>query len=258
MEPHKMENMPQKRTIVKIDPDKCDGCGQCIPSCAEGAIKIINGKAVLSAEKLCDGLGNCLGHCPKDAITIETREADAFDPRAVEEAKIKQQQAGQARCKSPATAGHCPGAALRSFNKPAQIATAPSGGPGLSALNQWPIQLHLLPAESNIWKDADILIAADCTAFALANFHDELLAGKTLAIACPKLDNTGPYVEKLAEIFRSHKIRSLTIARMEVPCCGGLTAIVQQALESAGRNDIPTKVVIIATDGNSFTTQTLN
>ena len=242
-----MENMPQKRTIVKIDPDKCDGCGQCIPSCAEGAIKIINGKAVLSAEKLCDGLGNCLGHCPKDAITIETREADAFDPRAVEEAKIKQQQAGQARCKSPATAGHCPGAALRSFNKPAQIATAPSGGPGLSALNQWPIQLHLLPAESNIWKDADILIAADCTAFARGDFHERFIKNHVTLIGCPKLDMTD-YSEKLTEILRNNNIKSVTVVRMEVPCCGGTEIIVQRALEQAGKMHF-VKVNVISIDG---------
>lgn len=248
-----MKNTPRKRIIVKIDPDKCDGCGKCIPSCAEGAIKIVNGKAVLSADNLCDGLGNCLGTCPNDAITMETRDAEDFDPRAVQEAKLKQQNNSN-NCFSPA-AGHCPGATLRNFNKP-QHTKAPDSR-GLSALNQWPIQLHLLPATSNMWKDADILIAADCTAFALANFHSDLLSGKTLAIACPKLDNVKPYIEKLTEIFSRHKIRSITIARMEVPCCGGLTSIVQQALEQAGKTDIPLKIVIIATDGNSFQTQML-
>lgn len=245
------KNTSRKRQIVKIDPDKCDGCGKCIPSCAEGAIKMVNGKAVLAADNLCDGLGNCLGHCPRDAIIIETRDADEFDPRAVQEARIKSPNNPKS-CISPA---HCPGAAMRNFNKPAHVPSA--NKPGISALNQWPIQLHLLPAASNLWKDADILIAADCTSFALATFHEELLAGKTLAIACPKLDNVEPYVEKLTEIFRNHKIRSITVARMEVPCCGGLTAIVQKALELSGRNDIPVKVVIIATDGNSFNTQIL-
>lgn len=233
------------RKIVVIDEDKCNGCGECIPSCAEGAIKIENGKAKLIADNLCDGLGNCLGTCPQDAITIEERPAEEFDAQAV----AKAQADTQCDCTSPAMGGGCPGSALHKF-KPNAPATAKSG-PGLSRLSQWPIQLHLLPTHGDIWQDADVLIAADCTAFALGGFHDELLAGKTLAIACPKLDQVQIYVQKLTEIFTTNKIKSLTVARMSVPCCGGLVNIVTEALESAGL-EIPVRVVTIEIDGNSY------
>jgi NAD-dependent dihydropyrimidine dehydrogenase PreA subunit len=254
-----------KRKIVHIDEDKCDGCGLCVPSCAEGAIQIIDGKAKLLADNLCDGIGNCLGTCPKDAIRIEEREADAFDEEAVEEhlagqsgeseapaaeAAERPQAAGQAR-PSPVekpSFGGCPGMKLRTMSprKKADGPKAPVGGG--SQLQQWPVQLGLLPAGGDLWKDADVLLAADCVSYAMGDFHDRLLKGKTLAIACPKLDDPQGYVDKLAGIFAEGGVKSLTIARMEVPCCGGLERIVQAAMDQAGVS-IPLTVVVVAVDG---------
>lgn len=245
----------QTRKIVKIDEDKCDGCGLCVPDCAEGAIQIIDGKARLLAENLCDGLGNCLGACPKDAIIIEERPADDFDEQAVE---VRLRQIAE---NAPAAAvAHaakedelpcgCPGTMMRKFaqaDKADQPAPAAATTPRRSQLGQWPVQLTLLPIASDIWQDADVLIAADCVSFAMADFHERMLAGKTLAIACPKLDDTQPYVAKLARIFSENNIKSITVARMEVPCCG-IDYIVQEALAQAGAT-IPVNVVIVSVTG---------
>ena len=217
------------REVVKIDEDKCDGCGLCIPSCAEGAIELIDGKARLLADNLCDGLGNCLGVCPRDAITVEQREADAFDEEAV-------------------AAGGCPGMALRKLS-PAPAPAAETSA-RTSQLAQWPVQLHLLPARGDLWRDADVLFAADCAAFAMPDFHEKLLAGKTLAIACPKLDDTDPYVAKLTEVFAHNPIRSITVAHMEVPCCFGLLRIVEEALAQAGKADLPIREITVRVDGS--------
>ena len=266
----------QTRKIVHIDPDKCDGCGLCVPNCAEGAIQVINGKARLVAERLCDGLGACLGHCPKDAIRIEERPADEFDELAV-----SAQQHGAAHLAAPiftpmpltvgtsgsmihpihrvevshvtgpvsGHAGACPGSRLRMMQRPAPP-TVPTGGEAAtSQLRQWPVQLTLLPSSGPIWQDADVLLAADCVPFAYPAFHQEMLAGKTLAIACPKLDDCEPYVQKLAAIFANNSVRSVTVARMEVPCCGGLVRVAQMALVQAGREDIPLKTIIVKVDG---------
>ena len=250
------------RKIVKIDEDRCNGCGLCVPKCAEGAIQIIDGKARLMADNLCDGLGNCLGTCPEDAITIEERPADAFDEEAV--ARHLQQEAPGA---SHPAAG-CPGAALRTLSEGA--ASAPPGGcpgtmarkldapdaPGPAAvtdrpsrLRHWPVQLALLPVRGEIWQDADVLIAADCVPAVMPDFHDQLLAGKTLAVGCPKLDDIQPYVEKLTRVFAANNIRSVTVAHMEVPCCSGIVHAVQTALEQAGRNDVGTRDVTVGIDG---------
>ncbi len=236
------------REIVHIDPDKCDGCGLCIPSCAEGAIELIDGKAVLSADNLCDGLGNCLGVCPKDAITIELREAEAFDEAAVEQHLAEAAPAEPTGCPS-ATAGApkkgCPGSMLRKLQ--GGDAAAPAAGPSPSRLEQWPVQLTLLPAETDLWDGADVLIAADCAAFAMGDFHSRLLAGRTLAIACPKLDDAEAYVEKLSRIFAANTVASITIARMEVPCCG-LDMIVRKALEAAGTS-VPVTIITLSVAG---------
>ena len=249
----------QTRKIVKLDEDKCDGCGLCVPDCAEGAIRIIDGKARLIAETLCDGLGNCLGACPNDAITIEERPADEFDEKAVH---VHLQQIAEQPAPAVAaaeTAGKddklpcgCPGTMMRKFTTPAE-ADQPSSAttaPRRSQLGQWPVQLTLLPVASDIWRDAHVLIAADCVSFAMADFHERLLVGKTLAIACPKLDDTQPYVDKLAKVFvknAENNIKSITVARMEVPCCG-IDYIVQEALEQAGAT-IPVNVVIVSVTG---------
>jgi len=244
------------RPIVLIDEDKCDGCGDCVPACHEGAIRIINGKAKLVAENLCDGLGACLGHCPRGAITVEHRPAEAFDEQAVEQ--HLQQQDAPSMPPEPAPCG-CPGAKLQMMTPPSATSTsntpdhpaasAAPTGPAQSRLGQWPVQLALLPPTGPVWTDADVLIAADCVPFTMADFHDRMLAGKSLAIACPKLDDPTPYVQKLAHIFANNTVRSITVARMEVPCCGGLVQIVQAALQAAGRTDIPLHVVNVGIDG---------
>jgi len=230
------------RKIVIIDEDKCDGCGLCVPSCAEGAIQVIDGKARLLAENLCDGLGNCLGTCPKDAITIEERPCDEFDEAAVEVHRRRGPQ-------SPPAEG-CPGAKLVKLGlRTAQLATADKGKTRPSRLGQWPVQLSLLPATGELWQDADVLIAADCVSVAMPDFHERLLDGKSVAVACPKLDDLAPHVAKLAEIFAGNSIRSVTVAHMEVPCCSGIVVAVERAMAIAGVTDIPVTDITIALDG---------
>ncbi|MCE5324988.1 MAG: 4Fe-4S binding protein [Planctomycetaceae bacterium] len=242
-----------KRKVVKIDEDKCDGCGLCVPSCAEGAIVIVDGKARLVADNLCDGLGNCLGKCPKDAITVEEREADEFDEDAVVQHKhrLAAHNAPRSFAQALHGGGGCPGTRMRTFRKPAAPSEAPATGAAQSQLGHWPVQLSLVPPQGAIWQDADVLIAADCVPFAMADFHGRLLAGKSLAIGCPKLDDVETYVEKLTYIFANNPIRSVTVAHMEVPCCFGLQHAVEQALEAAGRTDIELHEVEVAVDGTA-------
>lgn len=258
------------RKIVRIDEEKCNGCGDCVPSCAEGAIRIINGKARLMGENLCDGLGACLGHCPMDAITVEERPAEDYDESAVERHLghkpahyVPPVTASAAATMAPAPplkpafapmhphgGGGCPGSRLRTFEAmPAGVPAAPSAGSTQSALRQWPVQLTLLPMQGPIWENAHLLLAADCVPFAYPDFHSTMLAGKTLAIACPKLDECDAYVQKLATIFASNTVRSVTIARMEVPCCGGLVRIVNMALQMSGRTDIEVKEIVVGIRG---------
>ncbi|HOD82586.1 MAG: ferredoxin [Planctomycetes bacterium ADurb.Bin126] len=247
------------RKIVKIDEDKCNGCGLCVPSCAEGAIRIENGKARLLADNLCDGLGNCLGHCPMDAITIEERPAEEFDEAAVARHHRDSVPASGAACTGRLAAGlgglsggggGCPGSTARKLH-PQPAAPSPGGsrqGGSASRLGQWPVQLALVPVSGEMWQDADVLVAADCVALAMGDFHDVLLAGKTLAIACPKLDDVGPYVAKLAAIFSSNRLRSVTVAHMEVPCCTGIVHVVQEAMRRSGVQ-IPLRDVTVGVDG---------
>ena len=248
------------RKIVHIDEDKCDGCGLCVPNCAEGAIKIINGKAKLVADNLCDGLGACLGHCPQGAITIEERPADAFDEQAVHHhlhAPAAPAKPAPAPAPTPAPAhqhhsGGCPGSRMRvlpTAPRPMQPSPARPAGPGASRLSQWPVQLALVPTGGPIWQDADVLIAADCVPFAYPDFHEKMLAGKRLAIACPKLDDVRPYVEKLAQIFANNSIRSVTVAHMQVPCCSGIVRVVHMALAMSGKTDIELHDITIGIDG---------
>ncbi len=242
-----------KRSIVKIDEDKCNGCSLCVPSCAEGAIQIIDGKARLVGENLCDGLGACLGDCPQDAITIEQREADAFDEAAVEQHKVSQSQPHaheHAHSHSHSHQGGCPGAALRKLSPaPASQASSNSDVDRPSRLGHWPVQLALVPPTGEIWQDADVLISADCVAFAMPDFHEQLLAGRAVAIACPKLDDMAPYVEKLTNIFQNNSIQSITVAHMEVPCCSGIVHAVLDAIERSGRKDIPVRDVTVTIGG---------
>jgi NAD-dependent dihydropyrimidine dehydrogenase PreA subunit len=244
-----------KRKIVEIDQEKCDGCGLCVPSCAEGAIRIVNGKAVLAADNLCDGLGACLGECPRDAIRIIEREADAFDETAVDAAGAVHSRvsavAGQHPAKAVSHHGHggCPGSRVVSRTAPAADVSMPEEGTRQSRLGQWPVQLKLVPVDAPFLHDADVLIAADCAPFAYADFHKDLLDGKALLVGCPKLDDNEYYTEKLTEMFRVSSLRSITVVRMEVPCCGGIEAATKRALVASGKN-IPCKVVTIGIKGN--------
>ncbi len=219
------------RKIVEIDEEKCNGCGLCIPACHEGAIKIINGKAKLIADHLCDGLGDCLGECPQGAIRIIEREAEEYDEEAV-----KAHLAGNSGC---------PGTRMQSFtnNETSEKVNIQS------ELRQWPVQLHLVPPNAPFFQEADLLLTASCVPIAYANYHQDLLKGKAVVIACPKLDHTGPYVEKLASIIKNNNLKSITIARMEVPCCGGLNVLVNKAQELTGTN-IPVTEKIIGIRGN--------
>lgn len=265
------------RKIVRIDEEKCDGCGQCVPSCAEGAIGLVGGKARLSAEVLCDGLGACLGECPRGAITVEEREAPAFDEEAVKRhllsmgTQVASRQAGPlpaaaapaapARPRlglavvsdaAPASGGGCPGSRPMVLPRgPARPSPGAPAASGESRLAQWPVQLHLVPVRAPYFAGADLLVAADCVPFAYARFHDDLLAGRALVVGCPKLDDVGAYVEKLRDLFAANDLRSVTVARMEVPCCGGITAAARRALEASGKaGTVPLRDVVVAVDGS--------
>ena len=228
------------RKIVKIDEDKCDGCGLCVPDCAEGAIQVIDGKAKLLAENLCDGLGACLGACPQDAITIEERPADEFDEVAVNAARAVAAEPAELPC-------GCPGTMARTLSP--QAAPSEQQGARTSQLSHWPVQLTLVPPSGAMWNDADVLIAADCVAFAMPDFHERLLAGRAVVIACPKLDDVGPYTDKLTRIFADNSIRSITVAHMEVPCCTGIVLAARAALDNSGRTDIPFADITVGIDG---------
>jgi ferredoxin len=237
------------RKIVEIDEERCDGCGQCVPACAEGAIQIIDGKAKLVADKFCDGLGACLGDCPNDALRVVEREAEEFDEQAVEEHLKRGGKAEHAP--EPTMACGCPSAQVRSFepHKACPVsAPTPRVGPGRSALGHWPIQIRLIPPSAPFLQGADLLVLADCVAAAYPGLHSDLMAGKAVMMGCPKLDDAQAYVEKFAEIFHRAKPRSITIAMMEVPCCSGLAQIVKEALRIS-RASIPLEELIFSVRG---------
>ena len=243
------------RKIITIDQDKCDGCGLCVPSCAEGAIKLVNGKAVLSADNLCDGLGACLGDCPRDAIKIEEREADEFDEAAVEKHLAAQGKPAPVHNPAPAApaaahghgGGGCPGSRAMSFAPPKVAASVPTGSQQ-SQLGQWPVQLHLVSTTAPYFQGADLLITADCVPIAYAGYHEDFLKGKAVVMGCPKLDDNNFYIQKLTELFTKSDIKSITVLKMEVPCCGGIGMAAQQALAASGKQ-IPLKVVTIGIQG---------
>lgn len=255
------------RKIVRIDESRCDGCGQCVPSCAEGAIAIVEGKARLVGDVLCDGLGACLGECPRGAITVVEREADAFDEGAVR-AHLASRTAPGAPAKPPAnepgarprlsivssapaaaTTTGCPGSRSLTLARPAASAgPAAPEGPRPSRLGQWPVQLHLVSPQAPCFRGADLLVAADCVPFAYAGFHEEFLDGRAVVIGCPKLDDVSPYAEKLAAIVAQGQVRSVTVVRMEVPCCGGITRLARNAVAASGR-EVPFRDVVIGVDG---------
>ncbi len=238
-----------KRKIIEINEDLCDGCGQCIIGCAEGALEIIDGKAKLVSDKYCDGLGACLGECPQGALQMIEREADPFDEDAVEERLGSMKQA------SP-PAG-CPGARMETMKSTSSgdAAAGPTPGqpmagfaPNPSALTHWPIQLRLVPPTAEFLKDANVLLAADCTAASLPDFHSHFLPGKVLLMGCPKFDDADSYVEKLTDIMKANQVRSFTVLEMEVPCCGGLHRILEEAMRRADCR-VPAELTIIARNG---------
>ncbi|MCL5982948.1 MAG: 4Fe-4S binding protein [Firmicutes bacterium] len=244
-----------KRQIIRIDEEKCNGCGVCIPACAEGALQIVNGKARLVADKLCDGLGACLGECPQGALIVEEREAEAFDEAAVHTHQHNQAAKEQSQ-EQPYGCG-CPGTHTRVLAGKAEPTSLPAEGGEPSALGQWPVQLKLLNPAAPFFQDADLLVAADCVPFAHAAFHRDLLRGRAVAVGCPKLDDANSYVEKLTEIIRHNQLRSITVAYMEVPCCGGLVSIAREAARRSGYK-LPIESVKIALDGTVAERQQLD
>ena len=238
------------RNIVKIDENKCNGCGECITACAEGAIKLVNGKAKLVSEIYCDGLGACLSHCPQNAITIEQREAEEFDEAATEK-HLSEQKA------CPASAGFvCPGLANKQLREKTPVTETSTGGEVRSQLTHWPVQLRLLSPQVPFLKNADLLLVADCVPFAMGDFHNKLLKDRTLAVGCPKLDDSELYVQKLTEILKNNNLNSLTVIHMEVPCCSGLTRIARQAVQNSGV-EISFEDVTIDLNGNISKAETI-
>lgn len=241
------------RNIVEINEEKCTGCGLCVEACHEGAIVLVDGKAKLIKDDYCDGLGACLPACPADAIRIVQREAAAFDEQAVAERQANEAKAVPAGEAAPSpspcpTSCQCPGTAARALKKAPAAEEYAAPGPGVSRLGQWPVQIKLAPLQADYFDGAHLLVAADCTAYAYANFHERLMKNKVTLIGCPKLDE-GDYTQKLTEIMRRNAIRSLTVARMDVPCCGGLEHAAVQALQHSGKF-IPWRVVAITTNGD--------
>ena len=231
------------RKIIRIDEEKCNGCGLCAGACHEGAIDIINGKARLVRENFCDGFGDCLPGCPTGAITFEEREAPEYDEKAVQEAKERKKMDGM---KHAHHEGGCPGSRLMQFEQNTVDAPIQTGKP-VSRLGQWPCQIKLVPTKAPFFDGAKLLIAADCTAYACANMHEDFMKGRITIIGCPKLDAVD-YTGKLTEIIRDNDIRSVTIVRMEVPCCGGLQRAAENALQASGKF-IPWQIVTVSRDG---------
>lgn len=231
-----------KRKIIEIDEELCDGCGECVSSCAEGAIKIVDGKARLVSDSFCDGLGACLKTCPTGALKVVEREAGRFDGKAVERhlrgAETREENRGTLPC-------GCPSSGIRVLDG-AKEATGESDEPtaAMSALGHWPIQIKLIPPMAPFLRNASLLVAADCTAFAAPQFNPGLLKGRALMIGCPKLDDADDYVRKFKEIFALQNIRDVTVAVMEVPCCSMLPRIVRAGIEQAGK-DVPMSVVTV-------------
>ena len=235
------------RKIIHIDEEKCNGCGLCVEACHEGAIDIVDGKAKLVRENFCDGFGDCLPNCPTGAITFEEREAPAYDEAAVKAAQAKKEEE---KMMEHAHEGGCPGSKMMQFKATQEESTLEQSQTYMkpvSRLGQWPCQIKLLPTEAPFYNGAKLLIAADCTAYAYANMHEDFMKGKITVIGCPKLDAID-YSEKLTDIIRNNDIKNVTIVRMEVPCCGGLQRAAENALRNSGKF-IPWQVVTISRDG---------
>lgn len=246
--------MKSVRKIIKIDEELCDGCGLCVPDCAEGSLKIIDGKARLVADKLCDGLGACLGTCPKGALQIVEREADDFDEEAVEEYLAQEKKKAAAPtppktmdcgCASTHIQSFKPMTSCQSANQPKSIPGVGSAGSGLS---HWPIQIRLVPPTAPFLQNADLLIAADCTAVAARRFQEKYLDGKAVMMGCPKFDDAEMYVDRFADILKNCNIRSITVLIMEVPCCSAMNVIVRRAIEKS-QVKVPVEQVTLSVRG---------
>jgi len=240
--------MKVKRKIIEIDDELCDGCGLCVPSCAEGSLEIVDGKARIIADKLCDGLGACLGECPTGALKIIEREADEFDEEEVHKHLAEQEKAQ----KEEVVQCGCPSAGIQAF-VPADAhrkAHIPSIGEGErdSALSHWPVKIRLVPPNAPFLKGADLLVLADCVPATFPHLHRDFLTGRAVTMGCPKFDDAQEYIEKFAEIFKTADIKSITTVVVEVPCCSGLPVIVKKGLEASGKK-IPMEEVVISTRG---------
>jgi len=250
------------RKIIHIDEEKCDGCGECVPSCAEGAIQIINGKAKLVSETYCDGLGSCLGECPQDAITMVEREAPDYNEDAVKKhlSGMETEKTNTLPTLEPLACG-CPGSAMKQFDQPSQIQSVqtqpaqaqptPNVTNFQSQLKHWPIQIMLVPPHAPFLKEADILICADCVPFTAPDFHTRYLAGRALLVGCPKLDDLQHYHEKFKEIIKEAKPKRLTVLKMEVPCCTGIAQAAIQARDETAP-EIPVEVITLGIQGGAF------
>jgi Pyruvate/2-oxoacid:ferredoxin oxidoreductase delta subunit len=232
-----------KRKIIKIDEEKCNGCGLCTLSCAEGALQIIDGKAKLVSDNYCDGLGACIGECPQDALTIEEREAPEFDEEAVKYyLKDKRKAEAELPC-------GCPSHTVIQFERPGtKVSVTGDAVHHESMLSHWPVQLRLVPPTAPFLKNADLILVADCVPFAYADFHRDFLKDHAVLVACPKLDDFDAHLEKLTEIVRQAQIHSLTVIRMEVPCCSGLVHMAKQAIAASGQ-DVPLREEVIGARG---------
>jgi len=229
------------RKIVKIDEEKCTGCGDCATACAEGAIEMVDGKARLVSDTYCDGLGACLGTCPADAITIEEREAKPFDEEATEK------RIAAAVSEKPLPCG-CPGSMSYEIKREPASESEASAVAAQSELTHWPVQLALVPPDAPYFREADLLLVADCVPFALAGFHGRFLRGRPVVVGCPKLDDPEAHTRKLAEVLSHSTIQSLTVVYMEVPCCSALTRIAESAIAASGK-EIPLREVTVTIDG---------
>jgi NAD-dependent dihydropyrimidine dehydrogenase PreA subunit len=248
--------MKAVRKIIKIDEELCNGCGQCVPDCAEGSLRIIDGKARLVADKLCDGLGACLGSCPTGALKIIERPADEFDEKAVEAYLAEERHKAEKSDTKPMDCG-CAGSHIQSFSplpqaQSCQSANAPgrikAAGPQGSVLSHWPVQIRLIPPTAPFLQNADVLVAADCTAVSVRNFQEKYLAGKIVMMGCPKFDDADGYVQRFAEIIRTCNLKRLTVLIMEVPCCSAMNVIIKKAMEAAGKT-VPVEQITISTRG---------
>jgi ferredoxin len=241
-------NMKIMRNIIEIDEDLCDGCGNCIIACAEGALEIVGGKAKLKAETYCDGLGACLGECPTGALKVIQREAEDFDEEAV--AEHLKQAAQTVEADAPVMACGCPSSHIQTFDPAKHLRPVDASKEDVSGstLSHWPVQIRLVPSKAPFLKKADLLVVADCVPVAYPWFHRDFLPGKVALVGCPKFDDASDYIDKFAEIFRTADVRSVTILVMEVPCCHGLPRIVEAGLKKAGKQ-LPVEIVVVGVQG---------